>query len=315
MARIVVQMDPIETMVVNRDTSLAFMVEAQARGHEAWWYEPASLYWRDGGVFAHAFRVRVSFDETKHYETLETAALDLGEADVVLIRQDPPFDMGYISTTYLLDLLPPRVLVLNRPSGVRDIPEKLSTLRFPHLIPPTFVGRDLRALRAFAAQFESVVLKPSFFAGGEGVLRARADAPDFEQVAGWMLAQVGKEPIIAQQFLERVAEGDKRVFVLGGEPIGAVRRKPKEGEFRANLHVGGKAVEGELDERDREIAAAIAPLLQQRGILFAGLDVIDGLLTEINVTSPTLVRQLADFGGPDIPKLFWDAVETMLARR
>jgi glutathione synthase len=309
--RIAAQMDPIDTMVVARDTSLAFMIEAQMRGHEVWWFTPNELFFDAGKVSARARRVSVQLEEDNHYTTHEEAVRDADDFDVILIRQDPPFDMGYVSNTYLLDLVD--TLVLNRPRGVRNIPEKISTLRYPELIPQTFVGRDLDALEAFARRFEQVVLKPSFLMGGDGVIKLSASAPDFRARAGKFIDAAGREPIVAQEYLTRVMEGDKRVFVLGGEAIGAVRRLPQGGDFRANLHAGGVAEGTDLDARDREIAARVAPLLAEEGILFAGLDVIDGKLTEINVTSPTLVRELSRFGGPDIPKLFWDRIERMRA--
>ncbi|MGE3251804.1 MAG: glutathione synthase [Hyphomonadaceae bacterium] len=310
--KIAVQMDPIETMIVERDTSLALMIEAQARGHEVWWWKPDDLFFDAGEVRAAAHRVSVKLDAAKHYETLESRITAAHELDVILIRQDPPFDMGYVSNTYLLDLVDPkRTKVLNRPRGIRNIPEKLSTLRYAHLIPATFVGRNAEAITRFASRFDQVVLKPSFLAGGEGVAKASVKAADFKNVLAKFLAEAAKEPIIVQEFLPRVKEGDKRVFVLAGAPIGAVRRLPQEDDFRANLHVGGKAVATPLDARDREIASAVAPLLAEEGILFAGLDVIDGRLTEINVTSPTLVQELKRFDNIDLPKLFWDAVETM----
>jgi glutathione synthase len=304
-------MDPIETMVVARDTSLAFMLEAQARGWEVWWWRPDDLFFESGVIRARARRVTVKLDPAHHYDTLEEAVRDAGDFDVVLIRQDPPFDMGYVTNTYLLELVD--ALVINRPRGVRDIPEKLSTLRFADLIPPTFVGRDLEAIAAFARQFDQVVLKPAFLAGGEGVVKASAADADFRWRVAKFAEEAGKEPIIVQEFLPRVREaGDKRVFVLGGAAIGAVRRMPQADDFRANLHAGGLATQTELDARDREIAARVAPLLEAEGVLFAGLDVIDGRLTEINVTSPTLVQELKGFGGADIPKLFWDRVEQMI---
>lgn len=310
--RIAVQMDPIETMVVERDTSLALMVDAQARGWEIWWFRPEDLFFEAGAVRAAARRVAVKPDAKAHYQTLESRTIDAREFDIILIRQDPPFDMGYVSNTYLLELIDPAgTRIINRPRGVRNIPEKLSTLRFPHLIPATFVGRNIEAITAFAKKFDQVVLKPSFLAGGEGVAKASINDADFNSVLAKFLAATGKEPIIVQEFLARVKEGDKRVFVLGGEAIGAVRRLPQADDFRANLHVGGTAVATEMDARDREIAAAIAPLLAEEGILFAGLDVIDGRLTEINVTSPTLVQELKRFAGIDLPHLFWDRVEAM----
>ncbi|MGE3143628.1 MAG: glutathione synthase [Hyphomonadaceae bacterium] len=307
--RIAVQIDPIERMLVERDTSLALMLEAQARGYEVSWFHPDDLFFDRGRIMARAKRVEVSLKEGDHYRQLGDSVVEAASFDVILIRQDPPFDMAYVSNTYLLERV--ETLVLNRPRGVRNIPEKLSILAFPDLIAPTFVGRDGAALKAFASAFEEIVLKPSFLAGGEGVVRLKSNAPDFMGRVMQFLEGIGKEPLVAQQFLPRVMEGDKRVFVLGGEPIGAVRRVPQGGDFRANLHVGGQPEASEIDARDREIVARVAPLLEQEGVLFAGLDVIDGMLTEINVTSPTLVRELKRLGGADIPALFWDRVSAM----
>lgn len=308
--RVAVQMDPIDTMVVDRDTSLALMVEAQRRGHEVWWFTPNELHYDTGVVNARARRVSVRLVEGDHYTTHEEAIRAADDFDVILVRQDPPFDMGYVSNTYLLELT--RALVLNPPRGIRDISEKLSILRFPELTPPTWVGRDLDALEDFAKRYEQVVLKVLYMMGGDGVIRLSPHEHDFRNRALKFIEAAGREPVMAQEYLPRVSEGDKRVFVLGGDAIGAVRRMPQGGDFRANLHVGGKAVSTDLDARDKELAHAVAPLLREEGILFAGLDVIDGRLTEINVTSPTLVQQLIRFGGPDLPKLFWERVEAML---
>lgn len=313
--RIAVQMDPIDTMVVERDTSLAFMVEAQRRGMEVWWFHPDDLMVDRGVVQAIAQRVRVQVQQGAHYETLEKTRVDLGHFDAVLIRQDPPFDMGYVTNTYLLEQAAEETLVLNDPRGVRNIPEKLSTLAFADLTPPTFVGRNVEAIVEFAQAFPRVVMKPAFLAGGEGVIKAERDDPGLVAAAQAMLAASGKEPIIVQAFIEGVYQGDKRVFVLDGEVIGAVRRMPAAGEFRANLHVGGRAEATDLDDRDREIAARVAPLLKQEGILFAGLDVIAGHLTEINVTSPTLIQELKRFRGIDVAALFWDKAEAWAAQR
>lgn len=313
--RIAVQMDPIDTMVVERDTSLALMLEAQARGMEVWWFHPDDLMIDRGVVQAVAHRVRVQGRAGAHYEALETARVDVGHFDVVLIRQDPPFDMGYVTNTYLLEQAAGETLILNDPRGVRNIPEKLSTLAFADVIPPTFVGRRVDAIVEFAQAFPRVVMKPAFLAGGEGVIKADRDDPGLTVAARAMLAASGKEPIIVQAFLEGVYQGDKRVFVLDGEAIGAVRRMPAAGEFRANLHVGGQAVATDLDDRDHEIVARVAPLLKEEGILFAGLDVIAGHLTEINVTSPTLIQELKRFRGIDIAALYWDRAEDWAARR
>ena len=307
--RIAVQMDPIEKMIVNHDTSLALMVEAQSRGHEIWWWAPDDLFYELGVVKAKARRVSVSLQEGAHYKTLEEAVRAVDDFDVVLVRQDPPFDMNYITNTYLLELTKTRAI--NPPRGIRNISEKCSILQFPELTPQTWVGRDLDALEAFAKRFDQVVLKILFMMGGVGVIKLAASDPEFRQKAAAFLASTGREPILAQEFLPAVSGGDKRVFVLNGEPFAALKRIPKAGDFRANLAVGGQAAPGELDDDDRAIAAAVAPLLKQEGIVFAGLDVIAGKLIEINVTSPTLAQELKRFSGLDLPKAFWDRVEPL----
>jgi glutathione synthase len=309
--RIAVQMDPIEKMIVNHDTSLALMVEAQARGHEIWWWAPGDLVYENGVIKARARRVWVSLEEGNHYKAQEEAVRAADDFDVILVRQDPPFDMGYVTNTYLLELTKARVI--NPPLGIRNISEKMSILQFPELIPKTWVGRDVQALEGFAKRFDQVVLKILFMMGGEGVIKLSAGDPEFEKKARAFMSAAGREPILAQEFLPAVSAGDKRIFVLDGEPFAALRRLPKEGDFRANLAVGGKAAPGELDDTDRAITAAVAPLLKREGIVFAGLDVIAGKLIEINVTSPTLAQELKRFTGLDLPKAFWDRVEAMVA--
>jgi glutathione synthase len=305
--RIAVQMDPIETMIVNHDTSLALMVEAEARGHEVSWFTPNDLFYETGTVKARARRVSVSLTEGAHYETHEEAVRAADDFDVILVRQDPPFDMAYVTNTYLLELT--KTLVINPPRGIRNISEKMSILQFPELTPKTWVGKDIDALEAFARRFDQVVLKVLYLMGGDGVIKLETGASDFRAKAAAFVEASGSEPILAQEFLPAVTGGDKRVFVLNGEPFAALRRMPKEGEFRANLHVGGKAVAGELDDADRAITAAVAPLLKKEGIVFAGLDVIAGKLIEINVTSPTLAQELKRLSGLDLPKAFWERVE------
>lgn len=309
--RVAVQMDPIETMVVLRDTSLALMIEAQRRGHEVWWFTPGEVFYDSGVVKARARSARVELNEAKHYENGAETIRALDDFDVILVRQDPPFDMGYVTNTYLLELT--KALVLNPPLGIRNISEKMSILRFPDLTPTTWVGSDLDALEAFARRFDQVVLKVLYLMGGDGVIKLKASAADFRARAGKFIEAAGREPILAQEYLPAVSGGDKRVFVLDGEPFGAIRRMPQGGDFRANLHAGGVAEPAELDDGDRAIVAAVAPLLKQENILFAGLDVIAGKLIEINVTSPTLVQELKRFSGLDLPKAFWDRVEAMPA--
>lgn len=313
--RIGVQMDPIQDIAIQGDTSFALMLEAQARGWEIWWFSPDDVVFDRGVVRAQARHVKVADRQGAHFVELASEALELGHFDAVLIRQDPPFDIGYVSNTYLLDLAANDTLVLNRPSGVRNIPEKLAILAFEDLIAPTLVGRSLSAIQGFAAAYDEVVLKPAFLSGGSGVVRARGSDADFAARVQAMLSEVGKEPLVVQEFLPAVTAGDKRIMVLDGQAVGALRRVPKAGEFRANIHVGGRAEATELTARDHEIVARVAPLLQSEGILFAGLDIIDGRLTEINVTSPTLVRELQRLTGVDVPALFWDKVEQRLAAR
>jgi len=308
--RIAVQMDPIETMIVNHDTSLMLMVEAQARGHEVWWFTPNDLFYETGAVKARARRVSVSLTEGAHYQTHEDVVRAVDDFDVVLVRQDPPFDMGYVTNTYLLEHT--KALVINPPRGIRNISEKMSILEFPELTPKTWVGKDIDALEKFAKRFDQVVLKVLYLMGGDGVIKLKSDAPDFREKASAFIAASGREPILAQEFLPAVTGGDKRVFVIAGEPFAALKRVPKEGDFRANLHVGGKAVAGELDDADRAIVAGVAPLLKREGIVFAGLDVIAGKLIEINVTSPTLAQELKRLSGLDLPKKFWERVEALV---
>jgi glutathione synthase len=308
--RIAVQMDPIETMVVERDTSLALMIEAQNRGHEVWWFAPSEVFYEAGSVKARSRPVQVSLNPAKHYENGPDEVRALDDFDVVLVRQDPPFDMGYVSNTYLLEQA--KAMVLNPPLGIRNISEKMSILQFPGLTPTTWVGRDLDALTAFAKRYDQVVLKVLYLMGGDGVIKLRSGDPDFRVRAAKFMDAVGREPILAQEFLPAVSGGDKRIFVLDGEAFGAVRRVPTGGDFRANLHAGGVAEGADLDAVDRDIVAAIAPLLRRERILFAGIDVIAGKLIEINVTSPTLVQELKRFSGLDLPKAFWDRVEAIV---
>lgn len=308
--RVAVQMDPIETMVVERDTSLALMIEAQYRGHEVWWFTPNEVFYDAGVVKARARTAQVSLNPEKHYENGSDEVRALDEFDVVLVRQDPPFDMGYVSNTYLLEQT--KALVLNPPLGIRNISEKMSILQFPDLTPKTWVGRDLDALEAFAKRFEQVVLKVLYLMGGDGVIKLRSHDPDFRARAAKFMEAVGREPILAQEFLHAVSGGDKRVFILGGEAFGAIRRMPTGGDFRANLHAGGIAQAAEIEASDQAIVEGVAPLLKRERILFAGIDVIAGKLIEINVTSPTLVQELKRFSGLDLPKAFWDRVEAMV---
>jgi len=310
--RVAVQMDPIEAVQVASDTTFMMMLEAQARGHALWTYGPdklASETTRDGTrVTARARSVRVRSVQGEHAEQGAPEVIELAEMDVVLMRQDPPFDMAYVTATHLLEAIHPRTLVVNDPAEVRGAPEKLFVLSFPELTPPTLITRDPEAIAEFRAQQGDIVLKPLYFGGGSGVARLRADDSNLDALLE-LHGQLGREPVIAQAFIPAVTRGDKRVLLIDGEPVGAINRVPAEGQIRSNLAVGGRAEAVELDARDREICAAIGPELKRRGLMFVGIDVIGGCLTEINVTSPTGAQQLKRFGGADAAAMLWDRIE------
>jgi len=310
--RVAFQMDPIGGVDIDADSTFRLAVEAQARGHDLFYYPPDGLAWRDGRVSARGHAMRVRRVRGDHVTLGPAETLDLHAMDVVWLRQDPPFDMGYITTTHLLDALSPGVTVVNHPFWVRNLPEKLLVLDFPDLIPPTLIARSLEALRAFKAEHGDIIVKPLYGNGGAGVFRL---GPDDRNLASLheMFSGISREPLIAQRFVPDVAQGDKRVILVDGAPIGAINRVPAEGETRSNLHVGGRAVPAQLTERDREICARIGPLLRERGQVFVGIDVIGPYLTEINVTSPTGIQELERFDGVNVAGAIWDAVDARRA--
>lgn len=312
--KVALQMDPIENVSIDADSTFRLAEAAQARGHRLWVYGPEQLVWRDGRVMANARPVEVRREQGNHASFGPAADLDLSTMDVIWLRQDPPFDMGYITTTHILENLPKTTLVANDPFWVRNSPEKLLVLNFPELIPPTMIARDLAALKAFKAEHGDIILKPLYGNGGAGVFRL---GPDDRNLASlWELfTGISREPLIAQKFLPTVSKGDKRVILVDGEAVGAINRIPAEGETRSNMHVGGKAVKTDLTRRDHEICEAIGPTLRERGQIFVGIDVIGDYLTEINVTSPTGIQELERFDGTDIAGRIWDAVERRLAQR
>jgi len=306
---IAIQMDPIEAVNVHADTTFDLALEAFSRGHEIWVYGPERLAMRDNRVSAAARRVEgLKREQGRHAALAAEAPLDLHGVDVVLIRQDPPFDMAYITTTHLLDRLTPEVLVLNDPTSVREAPEKLLVTTFTDLTPATLVTSDPAALKAFRAEFGDMILKPLYGNGGAGVFKLGKDDPNFSSLIE-LFEATSREPLIAQQYLPDVTKGDKRVLLIDGEPVGAINRVPAKGEARSNMHVGGRAEASDLTDRDREICAAIGLTLKEMGLVLVGIDVIGGMLTEINVTSPTGVQELRRFSGVDASKLFWDWVE------
>ncbi len=307
---VAVQMDPLETINIAGDSSFALMLSAQARGHRLWHYTPHDLSYRSGRIIAQARAVTVQRVTGDHHRFGEAAELDLGaDIDVVLMRQDPPFDMAYITATHLLELAQRQgTLVVNDPASVRNAPEKLFVLEFARFMPPTLVTRSLDEVRAFYAEHGEIVIKPLYGNAGAAVFHVgKADANLAALVE--LFSQVWREPLMAQKFLPRVSEGDKRIVLVDGEPAGAINRLPKSGEIRSNLAAGGSAEATELTPREQEICAALGPELKRRGLVFVGIDVIDGYLTEINVTSPTGIMAIDRFNGTDTPARIWDAIE------
>ncbi len=305
---VAVQMDHIATLQIAGDTTFALILEAQRRGHRLMHYTPDRLALSDSKVTAQAEPVQVADVVGKHFSLGEAEHLDLATCDVVLLRQDPPFDMAYITTTHLLERIHPKTLVVNDPAEVRNAPEKLFVLDFPDLTPETLITRDAGIIRDFRNEFGDIILKPLYGNGGAAVFRLRADDENFSALLE-LFQENFREPFVVQRYLPAVRQGDKRIILIDGEAVGAINRIPAEGDARSNMHVGGKAVATEMSDRDLEICAAIGPELKRRGLLLAGIDVIGDYLTEINVTSPTGIREVQRFGGADLAALFWDAVE------
>jgi glutathione synthase len=313
--RVAVQMDPMDGINIKGDSSFALMLSAQARGHSIWHYDVRSLSWDAGKLTALAHPVHdLQRVPGAHYRFGDAARIDLGaDIDVVLMRQDPPFDLGYLTGTWLLERIRDQTLVVNDPVSVRNAPEKVFVLDFPQYMPPTMVTRDLDEVKRFQAQYGAVVIKPLHGNGGKAVFKVGADGGNLGALVE-LFGQVWPEPFMVQQFLPSVAEGDKRIVLIDGVVAGAINRKPGEGEFRSNLAVGGFAEATQLTRRELEICAALGPHLKERGLIFVGIDVIGGeWLTEINVTSPTGIVAIDTFNGSDIAGMIWDAIEARLA--
>jgi glutathione synthase len=312
---VAVQMDPLEKIGIAGDSTFALMLKAQERGHRLFHYLAEDLGYEDGQVRAKALPVTVQHVLGDHFTVGEAQVVDLAtDVDVVLMRQDPPFDIGYITATYLLERVANQTLVVNDPRAVRDAPEKLFVLDFAHFMPPTLITRSLAELKTFHAKHGEIVLKPLHGKAGEAVVRIGPSGTNLTALAD-LFSHVWREPFIAQAFLPAVAEGDKRIVLVDGEVAGAINRKPSAGEFRSNLAAGGTALPTELTERELEICAAIGPELKRRGLIFVGIDVIGGLMTEINVTSPTGIVAIDKFNGSDTPALIWDAIEAKVAAK
>lgn len=311
--RIAVQMDPLEAVNPAGDSSFMMIEEAQARGHQVFVYGVGDLYYDSGFVGAWARPAKVFPGRTPHAEMGAAQRIDLRkDIDVVLMRQDPPFHMGYITAAHLLELVTEETLVVNDPAGVRSSPEKILTLMYPDLQPPTLITRDIARVHAFRAMHGDIVLKPLHGHGGAGVLKIGREDGNLEAVVD-LFNKMVPEPFIAQAFLPAVSEGDKRILIVDGKPVGAINRKPPSGAIRSNLVVGGTAEATDLSAREKEICVRIGPELQKRGLLFVGIDVIGGMMTEINVTSPTGARALKRLSGVDAVAAMWDVIEKKLA--
>ena len=312
---VAIQMDPIDTINIDADSTFALALEAQARGHALFHYLPAALTLHDGRLYARARPLEVMRRQGNHHRFGAFEELDLAGVDVILMRQDPPFDMAYITATHLLELLPENgPLVVNDPAAVRNAPEKLFVLRFKELMPPTLLTRDRDAIRGFWREHGDIILKPLFGNGGAGVFRLRPGDENLTALLE-MYESIQREPVMVQRYVPEIRQGDKRIILVEGKAMGAVLRVPPEGEARANLHVGARPVKTELTARDREICAAIGPTLRAEGLVFVGIDVIGDWLTEINVTSPTGIQEIARLDGIEIAPKIWDVIEARLAER
>ncbi len=302
-----IQMDPIHGIDINADSTFALALEAQERGHSLFYYLPSDLGMRDNRVFAHGHSLSVRREQGNHAALGPRETRDLADLDVILLRQDPPFDMGYITTTHLLERVHPETLVVNDPCWVRNYPEKILVTEFTDLTPPTLITRNLDDIRAFGHEHGGLILKPLYGNGGAGVFKLDADLKNLSSLHE-MFAERNTEPFIAQAFLPDVSKGDKRVILVDGKPAGAINRVPAEGETRSNMHVGGRPEKVEMTKRDHEICEEIGPLLRDKGQIFVGIDVIGDYLTEINVTSPTGIQELSRFDDVNVPGLIWDAI-------
>jgi glutathione synthase len=306
--KIAFQMDPIEDVDINADSTFRLAEEAQNRGHDLYVYTPNDLTFNRGKIVAKVRSISLKRKIGDHVNFGAVELLALSEFDVIWLRQDPPFDMGYITNTHLLDLIGQKTLIVNNPFWVRNLPEKLLVLEFPDLIPETVISRDLEEIKRFKNEFKDIIIKPLYGNGGAGIFRLREDDKNLTSLHE-LFSNMSSEPLIAQAFLPDVKKGDKRIILVDGEPVGAINRVPKAGETRSNMHVGGKAEPAKLSQRDREICRSIGPILKNKGQVFVGIDVIGDYLTEINVTSPTGIQELERFDKVNIAEMIWHAVE------
>ncbi len=306
---IAIQMDPIDSIDIVGDSSFALILEARRRGHDVFYYLPQALSFRDSQLTATGSSLEVRDEDGNHFTAFDERREDISGMDVVLLRQDPPFDMGYITTTHLLERIHPKTLVVNDPAHVRNAPEKVFVLDYPQFMPPTLITRNQADIVAFRREFGDIIIKPLYGNGGAGVFRLTSQDQNLASLLE-IFEQAFPEPFIIQQYVPAVRAGDKRIILVDGKVAGAINRVPAEGESRSNMHVGGRPEPAGLTARDQEICDALGPELKARGLIFVGIDVIGDVLTEINVTSPTGIREVKRFGGEDIAALIWDAIES-----
>ena len=312
--QVAIQMDAIESINIDADSTFVLALEAQKRGHALFHYLPRKLSFRDGHVTARARTLKVKREHGKHYELGAEQELDLRTMDMVLMRQDPPFDMAYITATHVLEHIHPKTLVVNDPVHVRNAPEKLFVTHFEGLMPPTLITADVEAIKSFRRDHKDIIVKPIYGNGGAGVFHIR---PDDENLGALLelFTTTWREPVMVQRYVPEVRKGDKRIVLIDGKAAGAINRVPSEGEARSNMHVGGRPEKTALTKREREICERIGPALLDRGIIFAGIDVIGDYLTEINVTSPTGLQEINRFDGGALESEIWDAIERRLPKR
>jgi glutathione synthase len=311
---VAIQMDPMESININGDSTFVMALEAQRRGHVLYHYLPRRLTFNDGKVTAVANPMKVRREAGKHFEFGAPEKLDLGKMDVVLMRQDPPFDMAYITATHILEHIHPKTLVVNDPAHVRNAPEKLFVTHFEGVMPTTLISADIEEIRAFRLEHKDIILKPLYGNGGAGVFHVKPDDENFGALLE-LFTIASREPVIVQRYIPQVRAGDKRIVLIDGKVAGAINRVPAQGEARSNMHVGGRPEKSDLTKREQEICEMIGPALRERGILFAGIDVIGDYLTEINVTSPTGLQEINRFNGSVLESLIWDAIEARVSKK
>jgi glutathione synthase len=303
-----IQMDPVESINIDADSTFVLALEAQRRGHGLFHYLPRHMFFREGRIYARMRPLELRRERGNHASLGAPQTIDLATLDVILMRQDPPFDMAYITATHMLEHVHPQTLVVNDPVHVRNAPEKLFVTHFEGLLPPTLISSDREEILAFRREHKDIIVKPLFGNGGAGVFHVTPDDENLNALLE-MFTQFYREPVVVQRYIREVRQGDKRIILTDGVAVGAVARIPAAGEARSNLHVGGQAQKATLSKRDREICEAIGPSLKARGLLFVGIDVIGDYMTEINVTSPTGIQEINRLDGVSLERGIWDAVE------